>query len=77
MWGNCVLGSFLRIWVELAFIFLENVLYSILYIVTDLLKAFLGNRSVNTVNAQQWETCLSGRMLLHVATQQRTNKDAG
>jgi hypothetical protein len=45
--------------------------------VTDLLKAFLGNGSVNTVNVQQWEMCLSGRMLLRVARQQRTNEDAG
>jgi hypothetical protein len=42
------------------------------YIATDLLKAFLGNGSVNTVNVQQWEMCLSGRILLRVARQQRT-----
>jgi hypothetical protein len=35
--------------------------------VTDLLKAFLGNGSVNTVNVQQWKMCLSGRILLRVA----------
>jgi hypothetical protein len=35
--------------------------------VTDLLKAFLGNGSVNTVNVQQRQMCLSGRMLLRVA----------
>jgi hypothetical protein len=43
----------------------------------DLLEAFLGNGSVNTANVQQWEMCLSGRMLLYVARQQRTNEDAG
>jgi hypothetical protein len=47
------------------------------YIVTDLLKAFLGNGSTNTVNVQQWKMCLSGRMLLHVARQQRVIEDAG
>jgi hypothetical protein len=31
---------------------------------TDLLKAFLGNGSANTVNVRQWKTCLSGRMFL-------------
>jgi hypothetical protein len=46
-------------------------------IVTDLLKAFLGKGSVNMVNVQQWKMCLSGRMLLRVARQQRTNEDAG
>jgi hypothetical protein len=45
--------------------------------VTDLLKAFLGSGSVNTVNVQQWKMCLGGRMLLCVARQQRTNEDAG
>jgi hypothetical protein len=45
--------------------------------VTDLLKAFLGNGSVNTFNVQQWKMCLSGRMLLRVARQQRTNEDTG
>jgi hypothetical protein len=29
--------------------------------VTELLKALLGNGSVNTVNVQQWKMCLSGR----------------
>jgi hypothetical protein len=38
-------------------------------IVMDLLKAFLGNGSVNTVNVQQWKMCRSGRMLLLVARQ--------
>jgi hypothetical protein len=47
------------------------------YTVTDLLKAFLGNGSVNTVNVQQWEMCVSGRMLLRVARQQRTSEDGG
>jgi fumarate hydratase class II len=42
-------------------------------IVADLLKAFLRNGSVNTVNVQQWKMCLSGRMLLRAARQQRTN----
>jgi hypothetical protein len=46
-------------------------------IVTDLLKAFLGYASVNTVNVQQWKICLSGRMLLRVARQQHTSEDAG
>jgi hypothetical protein len=46
-------------------------------IVTYLLKAFLGNGSINTVNVQQWNICLSERMLLRVARQQRTNEDAG
>jgi hypothetical protein len=45
--------------------------------VTDLLKVLLGNGKVNTINEQQWEMSLSGRMLLHVARQQRTNEDAG
>jgi hypothetical protein len=48
-----------------------------LCIVTDLLKVFLGNGSVNTVNVQQWKMCLNGRMLLRAARQQRTNEDAG
>jgi hypothetical protein len=39
-------------------------------IVKDLLKAFLGNGSVNTVNTQQWKMCLSERMLLLVDWQQ-------
>jgi hypothetical protein len=43
----------------------------------DLLKTFLGNGSVNTVNVQQWEMCLSRRMLFRVARQQRTNEDTG
>jgi hypothetical protein len=47
------------------------------HIVTDLRKAFLGNGSVNTVNVQQWKMCLSGRMLLRVARQQRTSEEAG
>jgi hypothetical protein len=33
-------------------------------IITDLLKEFLGNGSVNMVNVQQWKMCVSGRMLL-------------
>jgi hypothetical protein len=45
--------------------------------VTDLLKAFLGNGSVNAVDLQQWKMCLGGRVLLCVAVQQRTNEDAG
>jgi hypothetical protein len=45
--------------------------------ITDLFKAFLGNSSVNTVNVQQWEMWLSGRILLRVARQLRTNEDAG
>jgi hypothetical protein len=48
-----------------------------IHIVTDLLKAFLGNGSINWVNMQQWKMYLSGRMLLWVARQQRNNKDAG
>jgi hypothetical protein len=47
------------------------------YIVTDLLKEFLGNGSINTANVQQWKMCLNGRMLLRVARQQRTNENAG
>jgi hypothetical protein len=38
----------------------------------NLLKAFLGSGFVNIV-----KMCLSGRMLLCVARQQRTNEDAG
>jgi hypothetical protein len=34
-----------------------------LYIVTDLLKAFLGNCSVNTFQRAAMELCPSGRML--------------
>jgi hypothetical protein len=48
-----------------------------LHILMDLLKAFLGKGFVKTVNVQQWEMYLSGRMLLRVARQQRTNEDAG
>jgi hypothetical protein len=44
---------------------------------TDLLKAFLGNGSVNTVNVQEWKTYLIGRMLLRVDRQQRTSENAG
>jgi hypothetical protein len=44
--------------------------------ITDLLKAFLGNGSVNTVNVQQWKMCLSGRILLRVVSKQRNNEDA-
>jgi hypothetical protein len=43
----------------------------------DLLKTFIDNGSVNTVNVQQWEMFLSGRMLLRVARQHRNNDDAG
>jgi hypothetical protein len=49
----------------------------IYYTVTDLLKEFLGSGSVNTVTVQQWKMCLSGWMLLRVATRWRTNEDAG
>jgi hypothetical protein len=42
-----------------------------------MLKAILGNVVVNTVNVQQWKMCLSGRILLRVARQQRSNEDAG
>jgi hypothetical protein len=52
-------------------------IYTYIYIVTDLLKAFLGNGSVNTINAQQWKMCLRGRMFLCVVRQQRTSEDAG
>jgi hypothetical protein len=45
--------------------------------VTDLLKAFLGNSSVNMANVQRWKMCLSGRMLLCIARQQRTNEVPG
>jgi hypothetical protein len=45
--------------------------------VTDLLKVFLGNTAVNTANMQKWKMCLSGRMLLRIARQQRTNEDTG
>jgi hypothetical protein len=48
-----------------------------LHNVTDLLKAFVGNGSVNTVRVQQWEMYLSGRRLLRVVRQQRTNEEAG
>jgi hypothetical protein len=47
-----------------------------LHTVTDSPKAFLGNGSVNNVNVQQWKMCLTGRMLLRDATQERTNEDA-
>jgi hypothetical protein len=47
------------------------------YIVTDLLKTFLGNGSVNMVSVQQWKVGLSVRMFLRVGRQQRTNEDAG
>jgi hypothetical protein len=46
-------------------------------IVTDLINALPDNSSVNMFNLQQWNMSLSGRMLLLVATQQRTNKNAG
>jgi hypothetical protein len=46
-------------------------------IVINSINVLLGNSSVNTVNVQQWRMCLSGRMLLLVARQQRTNEDAG
>jgi hypothetical protein len=48
-----------------------------MHTVTDLLKVFLGNGSINTVNVQQWKMCISGLTLLRVARQQRTNEDAG
>jgi hypothetical protein len=54
-----------------------NHVHPSVHIVTDLLKAFLGNVSVNTVSVQQWKMYLSGRMLLLVGRQQRTNEDAG
>jgi hypothetical protein len=44
--------------------------------ITDLLKAFLGKGSVNSQHANM-EDYLSGRVLLRVARQQRTNEDAG
>jgi hypothetical protein len=44
--------------------------------VTDLLKAFLGNGSINTVYAQHWKMCLGGRRVMRIAMQQRTNEDA-
>jgi hypothetical protein len=48
-----------------------------IHTVTDLLKAFLGNGSVNTANVQQWKMRLGGRMLLRFARQQHTNEDVG
>jgi hypothetical protein len=42
-----------------------------------MLKVFVGNCSVNTVNVQQWKICLSGRMLLRLVRQQRISEDAG
>jgi hypothetical protein len=47
------------------------------YAITDLFEPFLGNGSVKTFNVEQWIMYLSGRMLLRVARQQRTNEDAG
>jgi hypothetical protein len=41
MWGNCVLGSFFRIWVVLVFTFPENDLYSLSYIVRPTLCIFV------------------------------------
>jgi hypothetical protein len=46
-------------------------------IVTDMFNAFLGNDSVNTVDVQQWEMCLSGQLLPRVTRQQRTDEDGG
>jgi hypothetical protein len=43
----------------------------------DVLKAFLGNGSANTVNVEQWKMCLSGQMLLRVARQEHANEDVG
>jgi hypothetical protein len=49
----------------------------IVCIVTDLLKAFLGNGSVNRVNVQQWKMCLNECYGSLLSNSQGANKLAG
>jgi hypothetical protein len=59
--------------------FLRN--FSLQYIVTLMAKALLGKDPYTPrgrlQTGQQWKMCLSGKMLLRVAGQQRNIEDAG